>query len=137
MKKLLAMILMASFTLPVFAKEVTLRCKIITGNEPGKSEIMGFDEANGTVTIDGKKFSIKALRISTAENENVENYKYYPTRTYFITPTDFGFWQYGSDGQLSNTFTIRRMDGEYRFKREGKHHFDPDIGTCVPFKQAF
>lgn len=120
---------MASITLPAFAKEVTLRCKLTDGT----TEIWGFDEANKTVTSEQKKFSVTSEPISTAPNKDVESYEYYPKRKYFITPTEFGFWKYNHKGELTGTFTISRMDGDYRWARGSF----VDTGTCVPFKQAF
>ncbi len=120
MKKLFAMILMASITLPVIAKEVKLQCTE-SYSKMGKT-IWIFDEAAGTVYSGWDKETSRT-------NTDCKNTKEFICQEYFITPDEFGFERYVK-GEHKNRLTINRMDGTMHFS-------DEDIGTCVPFKQAF
>ena len=119
MKKILPMILLLSFSLPALAAEVILKCSLADG----RSEIWGFDEANGTVTAFAKKTSV---------NEECGKSISYCNK-YFITPEEFGMRRFLSGVDSGNILKISRMDGEYSWQ----HGTEIEKGKCAPFKQAF
>lgn len=127
MMKLLAMILMASITLPVAAKEVTLKCTL-SGED---SEIWVLDEAAGTVARNDRILSVK-----TDCNDN--DHKDMSCWKAFITPTKFGHQIYifkakkGEDREIQATYTINR-DGDASWVNGGSL----TKGTCSLFKAAF
>lgn len=123
MKKILPMILVLAFSLPVFAKEVKLSC---TTHKVGSSETsimtISFDEAAGTVN--GHKTGKTCGKSDCSEFVQ-----------FIISESDFGHIQLSSDNGVDST-VVSRVDGSIEIK-SSKFKNNNQVGTCIPFKQAF
>jgi hypothetical protein len=118
MKKLFVMILLLAFSMPSFAQEVKLICKLVDSDGTRDTRNISFDEERGTV--DGVNINASC---SSGCNR------------YFISDTEFGWTNVRNNGDESFRITVGRSDGEYRFI--GSSGRLVSSGTCVPFKKAF
>ena len=131
MKKILPMILMLSFALPVLAAEVKLVCSWVDKDGDRISKEIAFNEAAKTVSIDGKAYPVDQ-KVDGHWKPNAEgNYD-----ECYISNIAFGCRStYRNERDYSSDWSVSRMDGAYQGKiKDGKYN---DRGNCVPLKQAF
>ena len=123
MKKLLAMTLLLSFSLPALAEEQKLTCKsqlVAVAGAVMRTKIFAFDPVK-------KTFSIEFFE---DDNANKPSLGLKPVSGQFVTDSEIGYTD------SSHTTRISRIDGEYTWTSNlsGKVIHK---GTCTSFKQAF
>ena len=129
MKKLLAIILMATITMPVLAKPVKLSCTIYIDGNP-VTYAVGLDAEAGTVLFEGKTFNA----VGDADKRTVRDKEQYTQ--YYINETSFGF-QTVSQYAIINEYVDRiDLSFVYKYINRVTDFENNHIGKCILFKQA-